>query len=354
MPTARMFLSTNTVGGRIYAIGGSIWNGPIISTVEEYDPTTDTWTKRLDMLTTRHMHSASAVSGKIYVIGGTREWYPGQGISTVEEYDLTPPPPDFNGDGIVDISDLLVLIESWGQDNPFVDIAPPFGDSVIDIMDLEVLMNHWLQEVEDPDLAAHWKLDEVEGNIAYDSADDNYGTLSGNPIWQPDAGYVAGALQLDGIDDYISTNNLLNPKFTEFSVFAWIIGGSPGQVVISQKNSFGGSGATWLGIDISNGSLITELTSPTTGLLESECVITDGQWHHIGFVWDRSYRTLYVDGILAANDTVALTELKSSTGGMYIGVGKDLATASFFSGLIDDVRVYNVALSAEEVAALAQ
>ena len=92
MPTARMFLSTNTVGGRIYAIGGSIWNGPIISTVEEYDPTTDTWTKRLDMLTTRHMHSASAVSGKIYVIGGTREWYPGQGISTVEEYDLTPPP----------------------------------------------------------------------------------------------------------------------------------------------------------------------------------------------------------------------------------------------------------------------
>ena len=128
-------------------------------------------------------------------------------------------PPDFNGDGIVDISDLLVLIESWGQDNPFVDIAPPFGDSVIDIMDLEVLMNHWLQEVEDPDLAAHWKLDEVEGNIAYDSADDNYGTLSGNPIWQPDAGYVAGALQLDGIDDYISTNNLLNPKFTEFSVF---------------------------------------------------------------------------------------------------------------------------------------
>jgi len=57
--------------------------------------------------------------------------------------------PDFNGDGTVDIKDLLRIIESWGQDDPAVDIAPPpFGDGIVDAMDLELLMNYWEQPVE--------------------------------------------------------------------------------------------------------------------------------------------------------------------------------------------------------------
>ena len=43
-----------------------------------------------------------------------------------------------------------------------------------------------------------------------------------------------------------------------------------------------------------------------------------------------------------------------SDGGLYIGAGKDLESGSLFEGLIDDVRIYDVALTAEEVAALAQ
>jgi hypothetical protein len=62
-----------------------------------------------------------------------------------------------------------------------------------------------------------------------------------------------------------------------------------------------------------------------------------------------------VDGIEVAKDTNALTQaLMSSDGGLYLGAGKDLDVASFFSGLIDDVRVYNQALNAEDIAALAQ
>jgi hypothetical protein len=45
--------------------------------------------------------------------------------------------------------------------------------------------------------------------------------------------------------------------------------------------------------------------------------------------------------------------LPSSNGGMYIGADKNLDTTSFFSGLIDDVHIYNQALTAEEIAALA-
>ena len=83
MPTARWGLSTSVVNGRIYAIGG-VTMTTTLSTVEEYDPVTDTWTKKADMPTPRHGLSTSVVNGRIYAIGG---WNLGLDIqSTVEEY----------------------------------------------------------------------------------------------------------------------------------------------------------------------------------------------------------------------------------------------------------------------------
>jgi len=54
---------------------------------------------------------------------------------------------DFNGDGIVDLKDLVILIEHWGQSEPSVDIGPmPWGDGVVDIEDLKVFIKYWEQE----------------------------------------------------------------------------------------------------------------------------------------------------------------------------------------------------------------
>ena len=106
-PTARAALATTVVNGKIYAIGG--WNSgnPNLSTVEEYDPETDTWTTKTDMPTGRAFLSAAAVNGKIYAIGGYSTI-----LSTVEEYDpLTdtwtkradaPTPIFFFDSGVVD------------------------------------------------------------------------------------------------------------------------------------------------------------------------------------------------------------------------------------------------------------
>ncbi|MBI1925875.1 hypothetical protein HYR99_16695 [Candidatus Poribacteria bacterium] len=90
MPTARSYFSTSMVNGKIYAIGGTnlppaTIPAPIALTVEEYDPATDTWTKKSDMPTARSALSTSVVNGKIYVIGGYGTgWTP---LRTVEEYD---------------------------------------------------------------------------------------------------------------------------------------------------------------------------------------------------------------------------------------------------------------------------
>jgi hypothetical protein len=260
----------------------------------------------------------------------------------VEVYEPSPPTPDFNGDGFVDIKDLLRLIESWNQDNTLCDIAPPpFGDGVVDASDLELLMSYWGQEVDDPTLITHWALDETEGAVAYDSAGVNDAIVIGEPIWKPEGGKVNGALQFDGIDNYVSTGPVLNPADGVFSVVAWVKGGAPGQVVLSQAD-----GASWLRADSTEGNLMTDLKSGRGGApLLSQTSITDRTWHRISFVWDGSCRYLYVDGAEVANDTAPLSDLTGGEGGLYFAAGSTLSPNTFWSGLIDDIRIYNRVVS---------
>jgi hypothetical protein len=195
-------------------------------------------------------------------------------------------------------------------------------------------------------LLAYWKLDEIEGNIAYDSAGNNSGILLGGQQWQPAGGKIKGALQFDGIDDYVSTEYVLNPNEGRFSIFVWIKGGSADQVIISQAR-FSGAGMNWLCTDSTEGRLMTSLMNPgRSGLpLISQVIITDGIWHHIGLVWDGSYRILYVDNAEAAKDTEPLPGLEDATGGLYFGAASILKAGTFWSGLIDDVRIYESAIN---------
>lgn len=84
MPTTKGAHSSSVVNDKIYVIGGCKAFPDPLSTVEEYDPATDTWTKKADMPTARNVMAASALDGKIYAIGG---WNWGGVSSVVEEYD---------------------------------------------------------------------------------------------------------------------------------------------------------------------------------------------------------------------------------------------------------------------------
>ena len=251
--------------------------------------------------------------------------------------------PDFNGDGVVDLKDFSKLAHYWLSDEESADICPPpYGDGVVDYKDLTGLFEYWLTH---PGLLALWSMDESEGAVAHDSAGENHGSLHGGPLWQPAGGQVNGALLLDGADDYVSTGFVLDPAAGPFSVLAWVMDGTPGQVIISQTDGTG-TGRSWLCID-ADGRLMTELR--TTGRqgdsIISPAAITDVAWHEVGFVWDGRYRHLYVDGHEVIKDASPLGALESSDGGLYIGVSKTRDAGTFFSGLIDEVRIYNVALT---------
>jgi hypothetical protein len=252
--------------------------------------------------------------------------------------------PDFNNDGRVDLKDFSRLAQYWMQDEPSVDISPaPDGDGIVDYKDIAGLAEYWLTY---PGLLAHWKLDETEGGIAGDSAGHANGALNGNPQWKPAGGRINGALQLDGVDDYVSTDYVLNPNDGPFSVFVWIKGGWAGQVIISQAR-VADAGVSWLRTDSTEGRLMTSLMNPGRNAfpLVSQVVINDGVWHHIGLLWDGSYRILYVDDVEVAKDTTPLPRLEDGAGGLYFGASSTLKESGFWSGLIDDIRIYDSAVS---------
>jgi hypothetical protein len=261
----------------------------------------------------------------------------GQGAWDVYRASIVPI-VDFNGDELVDINDLLMLIDRWGQDDPQCDIAPfAWGDGVVDRQDLEVLMGYWGQEIPSSASIAWWKFNEECGSVAADSVGDHHGTLVGDPVWRPTDGRIGGALELDGVDDCVSTPFVVDPGAGAFSVFAWVKGGGPGQVILYQNR-----GSNWLMADASDGTLATDLKGGRGAKpLKSSVNITDGQWHRVGLTWDGSHRTLYVDDIQVAGDTQA--GLPSATDGLTLG-SNGLSPATFWAGLLDDVRIYDRAV----------
>jgi Tol biopolymer transport system component len=248
------------------------------------------------------------------------------------------PVVDLNGDGVVDFKDFSMFARSWRQYESAADIAPaPFGDWAVDAFDAAVLAQNWLTDFR---LLAHWRLDESAGDAARDRVGGHNGTLHGSPMWQPKAGKIGGALLLDGVDDYVAADFVRDPAEGPLSIFAWVKGGSPGQVIVSQAD-----GADWLVAAAANGNLRTDLKSAGRlgRPLASQAVVTDGAWHRVGLVWDGKNRILYVDDVEVARDTQP--DLKSMSTSLQIGCGSSRKPGTFWSGLIDDVRLYKQAVS---------
>jgi len=263
---------------------------------------------------------------------------------------------DFKPESRTDFINFAIFAIYWLETgcnvhNKWCNRADLDGDGDVNMTDLSIFAEHWLHEI---GLIAHWKLDEQRGDIAHDRISKYNGILHGSPMWRADKGKVNGALLFDGRDDYIETPFVWNPASGPFSVFAWVFGGNPGQVVIAQTGYTSLDGRIWLGLDSLERKLITTLTKGARfeWPLVSESTMSDDEWHHVGLVWD-GLRHLYMNGAEVAKDAGDINRLESSDGGLYFGAGKNLSAESFWNGLIDDVRIYNKALDARDIRHLA-
>ncbi len=197
-------------------------------------------------------------------------------------------------------------------------------------------------------LVGWWKFDESEGSIAADSSGNgNDGSLQGDPVWRPNMGKIAGALEFDGSGDYVKIGN--ESKFDiagQITVSAWVnIVSIPAEwtAIVTKGDSawrfstesadrrfhFAIGGSTWL-----NG----------------QKRVSANEWHHIVGIYDGRRMRTYIDGKLDVSKS-SNEGIRSNDYPVYIGENAE-QTGRFWRGLIDDVRIYNYALKEADIIAL--
>lgn len=156
-----------------------------------------------------------------------------------------------------------------------------------------------------------------------------------------------GALEFDGVDDYVDCGNddSLNVFSTEGSklitISLWIKRSNTGR-----DDKMLGKGKQGEGYYIMIRSN-NRLRFTTLGVRDYDFTTTieDTNWHHVVFVYDSSFDvSLYIDGNFKEKLTHGSVGIPSSEP---FFIGRNMIT--YFNGLIDDVRIYNRVLSAEEV-----
>ncbi|MCF7975344.1 MAG: DUF4380 domain-containing protein [Phycisphaerae bacterium] len=248
--------------------------------------------------------------------------------------------PDFNADERVDFQDFALLAQQWHQTNAAVNLGPVgWADHLVECWDISLFTAHWLKQILPLDLIGYWPLDESEGDQVPDLTDQHHGTLLDGTAWAMDLGHRNDALAFDGVSGAVILPAGFDPAKGPFSLFVWIKGGAPGQVIVSQENA-----VDWLLADPWNGFLKTNLQGTGRGdaPMTSQVVVTDDLWHRVGLVWNLTHLILIVDDVEVARSKQGI--FPSISNHLYLGTNHSQEAGTFWYGLMDEVRLHNRAV----------
>jgi len=201
------------------------------------------------------------------------------------------------------------------------------------------------------DLIAHLGFDEGSGTVAHDTSGNGHdGTLNGDPQWV--AGRIGGALDFDGTDDYVEITRIVQDDFT---LAAWIKTDTPGVNLGAQ--GYQGSGLIWSDIGgVANDFILAVLGSklsffcgnPDTSVNSDKDVVT-GEWVHVAATRSAQDRkiAIYIDGehekTVDHANTGPLNAIET------IAIGGNVLDSRHYTGLIDDVRIFDHVLLPGEI-----
>lgn len=199
----------------------------------------------------------------------------------------------------------------------------------------------------DPNLVAHWRLDEGGGDTAYDSAGDNDGTLVNGPSWA--SGQINGGLSFDGLNDYVDCGNDGSLDITDsITVAAWVKRPNfQTHGTIAGKTN-GNSVTAGYGLFSYKEGLEFNFYSGGWRRTKPRFTISANEWHYVVGTFDGNTAYLYVDGERKTSVAHVGTIAPAAGHPFNIGFWRS-ALPTYFKGKIDDVRIYDRALSAEEV-----
>jgi len=212
---------------------------------------------------------------------------------------------------------------------------------------------------------AYWRLGEASGTTAVDEVGSNDGTYINSPTLGV-TGAIAGdtdtAVDFDGSNEYVTAGDVLDPGLTDRTLEAWFkIASLPSSVAFVMSKAYAGGGAgryTAGRIDPTTGICSARLeVSGSYVVVGSSASVVDGEWHHLVAVFDRSANLdLYLDGVLEASGDISAASATDfdTTWPFLIAAYADsdgVTPAYFFPGTIDEVAVYDTALSPARIEA---
>jgi chitodextrinase len=196
-------------------------------------------------------------------------------------------------------------------------------------------------------LRVAYGFDEGSGALTADSSGNNQtGTITGG-TWA--TGRYGGAVSLDGTTGQVGFPPLGTFYKTAFTYEAWVYKrGSKGDVAVvgSWASTQGGGAMIW--VDHADGRYRLTLGGNFANYLDSGRSPAVGRWQHVAATYDGATARFYVDGIQVASKAFAGNVGNSSA--WRIGA-YDLSPTGFLDGSVDDVRIYDRALSGDEILA---
>ncbi len=199
-----------------------------------------------------------------------------------------------------------------------------------------------------PDLVGLWHFDEGSGKTAFDSSVyGNNGTIIG-ATWEI-PGKFGNALSFNGSSDYVNAGSGASFNFTgKFTVEAWINGEFDAYYDLMVFRGY----SNWAFGYFRTGSLMfgeTAWNSLWTRHIYSDTLSwTPGQWYHIAVVYDTVGKTadFYRDGVPVGVGKQSTNKFGiTNSGDVTIGYPHSVS----FNGLIDEVRIWNTALTADQL-----
>jgi hypothetical protein len=197
-----------------------------------------------------------------------------------------------------------------------------------------------------------WLFDEDEGDIAADSSKEgNDGQLVGNPAWVE--GKFGSALEFVGANKYVDCGDEESLSITKtITVQAWVeFEGSPSSAIVISKYGVSGSGLSYMLVINGDGGASGKASFYLSGWRHFSTQINDGDWHHLAATVNSEGIDLYVDGELDIH-YAGVPTISVSNSTVTIGAPNSNNWGTSFSGVIDDVAIFDVALEKEDILTL--